>query len=97
MQLHLHLQESRDFRVATALPKLELEMSTTMFRARYTDEKTLKQELFNLFPTDNVQITYQRGRYSCKTPRPLSPEEIDQIKLVLKQDAHYNSAEGTGA
>ncbi|KAI0872734.1 hypothetical protein GGS24DRAFT_426429 [Hypoxylon argillaceum] len=58
------------------------------FRARYTDEDALADQLFKLFPTQRIQIKYERGRFRCTIPRPLTLEETREIEVAIAKD-HY--------
>ncbi|KAI0448675.1 hypothetical protein F5B21DRAFT_509906 [Xylaria acuta] len=61
-----------------------------IFRARYTDEEALAELLSKLFPGQKFQINYERGRFRCTIPRPLTPEETREIELAVTKD-HYDT------
>ncbi|OTA57627.1 hypothetical protein K449DRAFT_437083 [Hypoxylon sp. EC38] len=62
--------------------------AVSVFRARYTDETSLYGHLRRLFPTGTIQIRFQRGRFYCTVPRPLTSVEVENIQLRLQND-HY--------
>ncbi|KAI1370662.1 hypothetical protein F4677DRAFT_347252 [Hypoxylon crocopeplum] len=47
--------------------------AVSVFRARYTDETALYEHLRKICPTGMIQIRFQRGRFYCTVPRPLTP------------------------
>ncbi|KAI0860579.1 hypothetical protein F4860DRAFT_198477 [Xylaria cubensis] len=61
-----------------------------IFRARYTDEEALAGLLLKRFPTQSFQIKYDRGRFRCTIPRPLTPGETREIELAVTKD-HYDT------
>ncbi|KAI6084490.1 hypothetical protein F4821DRAFT_261866 [Hypoxylon rubiginosum] len=59
-----------------------------VFRARYTDETSLAEHLRRIFPTGEIEIRWERGRFQCTIPRSLAPAETEEIKSALGID-HY--------
>ncbi|KAI1349744.1 hypothetical protein F5Y01DRAFT_169636 [Xylaria sp. FL0043] len=61
-----------------------------IFRARYTDEDALAEQLLKLFPAQQIRIKYERGRFKCTVPRSLTPEEARGIEVAITRD-HYDT------
>ncbi|KAI0436135.1 hypothetical protein F4803DRAFT_557312 [Xylaria telfairii] len=61
-----------------------------IFRARYTDEEALAEQLSKLFAAQRIQIKYDRGRFRCTIPRSLTPEETRDIEIAIAKD-HYDT------
>ncbi|OTA99817.1 hypothetical protein M426DRAFT_324801 [Hypoxylon sp. CI-4A] len=63
-------------------------VAVSVFRARYTDETSLYDNLRKIFPTGIIQIRFQRGRFQCTIPRTLTPEEAENVHLAIEKE-HY--------